>query len=135
MLPGAQRRTGGEAVDDSTKKEGLDPAAVARLQCLGGPAFVCEMIDAFTQYVPGRLAEARAGLTRGDLPAVARCAHPVKSSAGNIGARRMTELAATIERLADAGETVDLPGLLKLLEAEYAAVAPILERLRRDLAP
>jgi HPt (histidine-containing phosphotransfer) domain-containing protein len=118
-------------VDAEIQEDIIDPAAIERLQRIGGTSFVCDMIDLFMGYVPGRLAEARAALARADLPGVAKCVHPVRSSSGNVGARRMMALATTLERLATAAEPAELPDLMNRIEAEHARVMLTLAELRR----
>jgi HPt (histidine-containing phosphotransfer) domain-containing protein len=78
----------------------VDPATLDKLVKMGGKAFAAEMIDLFLKYVPQKLAEARAAEQSGDLLGVKKAVHPVKSSAGNIGARQMQNLASCIEQLA-----------------------------------
>jgi two-component system sensor histidine kinase/response regulator len=94
----------------------LDPTALQRLQRLGGDAFVIKMIDLFVDYVGGRVAAARQAHAAGDLPAVRDAVHPIKSSAGNIGARRLHELAQQIEQLTKQGQ-------LEVLDAPLAELA------------
>jgi HPt (histidine-containing phosphotransfer) domain-containing protein len=65
----------------------LDPDALARLCRLGGGKFVGEMIDLFLDYGARKLVEARQAQSAGDLQGVAGGAHPLKSSAGNVGRR------------------------------------------------
>jgi HPt (histidine-containing phosphotransfer) domain-containing protein len=111
----------------------LDPAAFKRLREFGGAEFLGEMIDRFMQYVPGRIAAARDALAKGDLPALAAAAHPVKSSAGHIGARRMSELALRIEEEASRGGNGSA-ALFENLVAENEAVMRALAQARQDLA-
>ena len=74
----------------------IDDKAISALQELGGADFVVQMIDVFLVYVPKVIAEARRGLDRGDLEAVIRMGHSLRSSARNLGAIRMAELAEVI---------------------------------------
>ena len=111
----------------------LDPEALQRLQRLGGDAFVCKMIDLFLDYAGKRLAEARAAHTARDLPGVARAVHPLKSSAGNVGACQVQALAARIEELAGRGQGEALVTSLRELEQAFAAVKPELEETKRGL--
>jgi HPt (histidine-containing phosphotransfer) domain-containing protein len=83
---------------------GLDTAAIAKLRQLGGEKFVADMAALFFQYAPQRLAAACAASQAGDLQAVEKAVHALKSSAGQIGARRVEELATQIEK-AGSGQT------------------------------
>jgi len=113
----------------------LDPEALQRLQRLGGDAFVCKMIDLFLDYAGKRLAEARAAHTARDLPGVAVAVHPLKSSAGNVGAGRIQALAARLEALAEEGPVEALAAALNELEQAFAAVKPELEEKRQGFVP
>jgi HPt (histidine-containing phosphotransfer) domain-containing protein len=113
----------------------LDPAALQRLQRLGDSAFVCKMIDLFLEYAVQKIAEARAAHTAGSLPALEKAVHPIKSSAGNVGARRIQELAVQIEELARQGQSEPIASSLTELEQAFATVKPELEEKRRELSP
>jgi HPt (histidine-containing phosphotransfer) domain-containing protein len=113
--------------------QNLDPAALERLQRLGDRAFVCKMIDLFLDYVATKIAEAWAAHASGNCPAVEKAVHPIKSSAGNIGASQVRELAARIEELAQEADRQALATSLRDLEAAFAAVKPELEARRRSL--
>ncbi len=100
----------------------LDPAAMERLQKLGGEAFVGKMIDLFVDYAGGKVVAARQAQAAGNLTGVAEAVHPIKSSAGNVGARRVQELAQRIEQLARQGRGDGLGALVDELEEAFAAV-------------
>jgi HPt (histidine-containing phosphotransfer) domain-containing protein len=103
---------------------------LARLDDIGGADFVCEMIGLFLEHSPPRLQAARAGLQAGDLAAVARAVHPLKSSAGNLGADTVQSLSEHIEQQAMAGVGDALPALLIQLEDAYRQVQARLEAIR-----
>jgi len=111
----------------------LDVAAFAKLEQMGGKAFAVQMIDLFVSYVPEKLAEARAAQQAGDLARVQKAVHPIKSSAGNIGARPMRELAERIEQLASEQRGAGLDGMLVELEATYLQVKEQLQAQRNGL--
>lgn len=106
----------------------VDDAALAKLRDLGGPEFLVKLIDVFLKNVPERIGAARAGERAGDLEAVEQAAHALKSSAGNLGAARLRDLAARIEDLAEARGSEGLSALLDELETAFAAVRARLER-------
>ena len=110
----------------------LDPVALQRLQKLGGDAFAVKMIDLFVEYAGGKVAAARQAQMAGDMTALHDAVHPIKSSAGNIGARRVQELAVRIEQLARQAQREQLPGLVGELEAAYAGAKIALEEARRS---
>jgi HPt (histidine-containing phosphotransfer) domain-containing protein len=101
---------------------------LARLEELGGDSFVCEMIGLFLQTTPQRLQAARDGFSAGDLEAVEHAVHSLKSSAGNLGADEVQDLAGRLETLAAARRGEPIPALLQQLDA---AVTRIEARLAR----
>jgi len=104
----------------------LDESALARLRELGGEDFAADMVRMFHQYAEAQLAQARTALTANDIPGVEKAIHPLKTSAGHVGATAMKELCQEIEKHGRAGEGEPLPALLDRLEAAYAAVKPLL---------
>lgn len=110
----------------------LDPETAEKLTRIGGASFVDEMVELFLNYVPGKLAAARLAEKNGDRIAVQQAVHPIKSSAGNIGAATMLELAARIEQLAGENETTALAPLLNELENAYKEVENYLRKTGRE---
>jgi len=104
------------------------------LQRLGGDEFVGKMIDLFLGYTAEKLAGAQQAQTAGNWVGVADAVHPIKSSAGNVGARRVQELAAQIEQLGRQSQGGTLPGLIAELETAFAAVKTDLEQTKKTLA-
>jgi HPt (histidine-containing phosphotransfer) domain-containing protein len=103
---------------------------LARLEDIGGRDFVVEMIDLFLQVAPQRLDDARRGEQAGDLEAIAKAAHSLKSSAGNLGADAVQELAEQVEQLASACAAEAVSPLLRRLEQAFAESKVRLESAR-----
>jgi CheY-like chemotaxis protein/HPt (histidine-containing phosphotransfer) domain-containing protein len=112
----------------------LNPAALERLHRLGGAEFVGKMIALFLSYTAEKIAGARAAQVAGDLGGVAKAVHPIKSSAGNVGATRVQELAQRLEALAQQGPSAAVTALVGELEQAFLAVKPELERRQKALA-
>ncbi len=112
--------------DDS----GWDRAAVVRLEKIGGRKLVRDMIVIVLDYVPKKLEAARVGERIGDLEAIQHAVHPIRSSAANVGARVVQELASRIEQLAMEKQTGQIPPLLRELEAAFTQIRTQLERER-----
>lgn len=112
---------------------GLDVASLEKLIQIGGKKLLTDMADLFVSYVPQKLAEARAAAQAGNLVGIQNAVHPIKSSAANIGARPLRELAARIEQLAidQRGELMDAQ--LTELEAAYAQAKALLQERRKEL--
>jgi HPt (histidine-containing phosphotransfer) domain-containing protein len=113
----------------------LDPAALERLNRLGGDKFVREMIELFLDYAARKLAEARQAQQAGDLKGVQKAVHPIKSSAGNVGAVRMQELATRLETEAESGLAEAVAPDLAELEQAFAVVRQELAAAKQNLPP
>ena len=107
--------------------ENLNPSAIERLVRLGGEKFAGDMIDLFFSYGGKKIAEARQAQQAGKLVALADAVHPLKSSAGNVGAVLVQELAKEVESSARE-QNAELAGTqLNELECAYAAAKKLLE--------
>ena len=106
-------------------------AGVDRLKRLGGGKFAAEMIGLFFDYTQTKLAEARAAFVAGDCAGVARAVHPIRSSAGNVGAAEMQKLAAQIEELCKQPLVAGLARPLGELENAFAEIRPRLEARKK----
>jgi HPt (histidine-containing phosphotransfer) domain-containing protein len=104
----------------------FDEAALTRLRELGGEDFAADMVRMFHQYAEAQLGQARTALAAGDIPGVERAIHPLKTSAGHVGATAMKGLCQEIERHGRAGEGGPLPELLDRLDAAYSQVKAFL---------
>jgi HPt (histidine-containing phosphotransfer) domain-containing protein len=113
---------------------GIDPAGLARLNKIGGPAFVRQMIDIFLEEVPGRMAAARTGEQTGDHAAVAEAAHSIKQSAHNFGATNLSLIAERIDMSVRAKNIANLSAMVNDLEQAYSAAKSWLEDQRKTLA-
>jgi HPt (histidine-containing phosphotransfer) domain-containing protein len=100
----------------------VDPTALQRLDRLGGPEFVVRIIDIFLAESPRKLAATREALAAGDGAGVAYAAHSLVSSAANLGAGELCELARRVERDATGGRLDAIPPLLAELSAVYDRV-------------
>ncbi len=101
---------------------------LARFRQLGGPQLVVELIDLFLETVPERLEDARAGAGGGDLAAVARSMHALKSSAGNLGAAALQRIAVEIESFALNRDGPSVAARMPDLEAAFGEARRLLEQ-------
>ena len=113
----------------------LNPVAIERLRELGGDKFAAEMIDLFLSYGGKKIAETRLAQQSGNLTAVAEAAHPIKSSAGNVGAARLQELAAQLEQLAGEKNIGAVAPLVDELERAFTEIKTLLEVEKSKLKP
>jgi HPt (histidine-containing phosphotransfer) domain-containing protein len=100
----------------------------------GDSDLVLEVIDLFLQETPDRLVSLREGLSRGDLPLIARIAHTIRGSAGHLGAKALVALCARVEDKARQGVAFNNAFALSSIEEEIERVTHALlaeaERLR-----
>jgi HPt (histidine-containing phosphotransfer) domain-containing protein len=110
----------------------IDLAVVAPLHDpdLGGDAeFLAEIVEAFREDTPPRLAALRVANQTSDIEALVRASHSVKGSSGNFGALRLQGLCLEIEQRGRAGNIDGLDPLIARAEIEYARLMVELERL------
>lgn len=105
----------------------VDGAALDRLNRIGGRAFLLEMIELFLEHAPQRLATARAAFEGGDFPGVYGAAHSLKSTAGNLGARALQDVAERAEERAAAEDGAAIGPLLDEMERRYEEIRVELE--------
>jgi len=136
LLGAIQRRlAGGPPAPDTVPAEpGLVVSGTLdQLRKLGGDKFTAEMIEVFLEYTARKIAQGRLAYAEGDLVGVENALHPVKSSAGNIGAARIQELAARIEDLARNREPEPIGSLLMEINDAFISAKPQLEQIRQSL--
>ncbi len=102
-----------------TESDFIDMQALERLRKIGGEAFLSKIVALFVSHAEPAIKEAANGLKVGDLASVQRAAHALKSSAGNLGAQQLQNLAGKIEQLAEDRNAGELQPLLADLEAAY----------------
>ncbi len=110
----------------------LDRAAIdALLDLLGGdPEALVDVIDAFLEEAPARIAEAVKGCQTGDATLAGRAAHTLKSNALTFGANRLAEQSRLLEEAARNGDLQTAGELASALEGEWVRTRPLLCDLR-----
>jgi CheY-like chemotaxis protein/HPt (histidine-containing phosphotransfer) domain-containing protein len=106
--------------------------AIDRLRRLGGDSFVADMIGLFLDYAAQKIAEGQRAQAAGDLPALQNAMHPIKSSAGNVGAIGVQALAAQIEDLAKQGQGEAVGLLLTELVQTFQELKPRFEDIQKS---
>lgn len=105
----------------------LDEAALNRLQEWGGTKLVTQMVKLYIENTHARLAQIDEGLADGgDLKTAEIAAHSLKSSAANVGAMRVSSLAASAE---DAAERREVDRVRELRDLLASAIADAEERV------
>lgn len=136
LLDAIQRQLAGgqPARDAASKPTGvMASGTLEQLRKLGGDSFAAEMIGVFLEYVAKKIAQGQQAYAAGDLAGVENALHPIKSSAGNVGARQIQELAARIEDLARKRQGEPLGVLLAEIDNAFQAAKPQFERIRQTL--
>jgi HPt (histidine-containing phosphotransfer) domain-containing protein len=110
----------------------LDPAAFERLKSIGGddPAFLADLISTFLEESPALVANLRKAAEAGDLDALRRSAHSLKSNSAEFGATALSGLARELEEMA---RNRTLEGAMERVasaEKEYRSVRAALEEMR-----
>ena len=111
----------------------FDPQVMARLKTLGGSALVGKLAAVFGEFARDRVRDAAQAGAQGDLDGLARAAHSVRSSAGNVGALRLHAIATELEASARAGQA-PAPGRLDDLQAAFVAATTWLADITREAA-
>ncbi len=110
----------------------LDPDVVAGLRDLqqsGEPDILAELVELFVSDAAPRLAALREAVENGNAEGIERTAHTLKGSAGNMGARRMSDIASELQDAGVSGDLSAAGALLERLEGEYKRVRPALDEL------
>lgn len=93
---------------DRTTAEPIDRAHLDRLATRFGAHFLIELIDLFIAQGRDRMTLAERGASERDSVAIISAAHALKSSAGNLGAGPLGQIASEIERRGHAGSPADI---------------------------
>ncbi|HKB80446.1 MAG TPA: PAS domain S-box protein [Thermoanaerobaculia bacterium] len=102
------------------REEAVDPVKIAGLQILArsNPTFFRDIASLFREDALLRLHEMRDASSKNHGEALARAAHSLKSSSGNIGATRMYSLCATIESKAKEGKLAEVVPMVEQVALE-----------------
>lgn len=113
----------------------VDPAALARLQGLGGDKLAVQMIRLYLENAAERLRQIDAGLAAGGDPSQAAAgAHSLKSSAANVGAMQVNATATAMEEAAHRGEWDTVRALQGPLGDALERAAARLDEYSREMA-
>lgn len=135
LLDAIQRRLTGRAaaVPSSASTGAITEQALERLRKLGGDSFAAEMIGVFLEYTAQKIDQGLKASAAGDLGGVEKAMHPIKSSAGNVGAQLIQELAAQTEGLAKKREARAMVESLAELDNAFKSAKSQFEQTRQTL--
>jgi PAS domain S-box-containing protein len=136
--PGADGAAGAETAGrvEAASSSSLDVRVLSELRALDTPGsgFFLGVIRLFLETVPGRVDALAAAVREGDAAGIGALAHGLRSTCGNVGAKRMQDLCAQIEERAGAGAAALEPALQSLLD-ESRRVREALEAEQRRARP
>ena len=107
----------------------IDMAQMDRLNEWGGKELQTKMVDLFLSHASDRMDQIRQGLSTSTPETAETGAHTLKSSAGNVGAQRVQQLAQEAETLAEEGNLDGIRSLFPRLEKEFDAACGALKQL------
>ncbi len=112
------------------QNNGPPPINLARLGDTFGddPEFLIEMYGIYVDDAGHRLAELDAALSPADTKKIESVAHALKGASGNVGAERMSNLAAELEKVDLAHAPQKAQDLAAALNAEFEAVCAFVKR-------
>ncbi len=123
-----------KAVISNARESGpIDLTVLDRLRNLGGNNLIGRMIDLFCSHAEPTLAKGVQAFETGDMEELERAVHSLKSSAANLGAREVENIAGTVEQLAAQGRTIAIRPLLADLEKAFSQAKRRLEEVREGL--
>ncbi len=100
----------------------------------GDTAFLAELSQVFREDYPRQMNAAWTCMRDQDAPGLKRAAHGLKGALANLAATRSMEVAASIERIAGAGELEGVRELLDQLELELPRVLSELSECSKEYA-
>jgi HPt (histidine-containing phosphotransfer) domain-containing protein len=106
----------------------LDMRAVGELREIMGEDFPL-LIDTFVRDSEMRLADLHQSLADGDNESFRRAAHSFKGSAGNLGAKQLTEVCRQLELAGSENRLQDAQPLLEKLAVLYPQAEQALRRM------
>jgi two-component system, sensor histidine kinase and response regulator len=94
--------------------------AIRELSQRAGEDVGSSIVELFLRDAEAQVVELRRLLAQMDAPGIAGCAHALRGSAGNIGARRVMRVSGEIDKLAQQDRLGQIEPLITELEAEFA---------------
>jgi len=97
-------------------------------------AGIAELLEMALETGAKHLRNLEEGLSRGDATIVARAAHSIKGSAGNVGAERIAALAASLDTVARLNDLHDARTRIEALRSAYDELAEAIGAYRATVA-
>ncbi len=121
-------------MDQITQQSVRQPINAAHLRNTIGddPEFIVELYGIYVDDARNRLANLDSALVAANPERIQDAAHALKGSSGNVGAERMSELAAQLEKVEYAEDSELARDLAIQLHVEFADVETFVERFVRN---
>jgi len=110
----------------------MDSSVIERLETMGGSLLVIKMIDMFANTTTKKIDLMKSALANGEYEQLEREAHSYKSSAGNMGAKKLQQIAEKIEMLSLKKKYNLLTRLVHQLSMEGEKVITYLHHRKND---
>src|SRR3954463_10973116 len=95
---------------------------LAKVLTNGKPALLARVIELYRVEAPKLMQKLKAAALASDAPEMVRCAHSLKSSSANVGAKLMSRYCEDLEASARRAEVDDARKILSKLETEFVRV-------------
>lgn len=97
----------------------------------GEPDFLTELIDAYLGDAPSRILSLKSALAENNGPLLAKSAHALKGASSNLGAEKLAELLAALEKEAKGNRFENAAPLTANILSEFELVEKGLSSLRK----
>ncbi|AKJ27104.1 response regulator [Caldimonas brevitalea] len=121
------RQPRGEVLDKGLKESSGVSFTLGLRRCVGKRDLYRRIADRFTTTTPGPIEQIGKEIEAGQLQQAASLAHSLISTAGTLGASRLSEIARQLERNLEGGHPADFAVLLAEARLEYAEVTAALK--------
>ena len=108
----------------------IDDNAMTNLKSIGGDKLLTRIIDLYLERTPQQLSDLLEAVDSEDYEILERVSHSMKSSAGNVGATKVYELAASVEQAAEKRQLEDPAAAIGELKMHAEQAMKELEDLR-----
>ena len=105
----------------------IDMVQIEYLKSIGDRHFVESMVEGFFEDVEQTLAPLRAAVTQGDVTEFRFCAHALKSSGNNMGAKRLAQLCGRLENVTEGDFLDHRHAYLETIESELSQAVDALK--------
>ena len=131
--PEGESQTDGVVAARAPSEEGVLNRAELLDRLMNDEDLVEEIIDAFLEDTPQRIATLKEALGRRDASLVRREAHTLKGAAGNVSALALRELAVEAEKAGAAAELDKVASLIAKIEEQFEILKKTVARTERRM--